>query len=140
MNLRVANGDIFLACRIRDEVHVVSHLRKRIRHLSDTRRRPVVGRKCTGGYHGDRITFRSVPPMWGRLPHVVTAGLSNGDYTLSAENLSLLPVPNLRILRSRSAPIISNMFLSISVIRGSPEPGDVRSEERRVGKECRSRW
>ena len=21
-----------------------------------------------------------------------------------------------------------------------PEPGDVRSEERRVGKECRSRW
>src|SRR5205823_14833752 len=51
--------------------------------------------------------------------------LEQWHYTLSAESLSLLPVPNLRILRSRPAPIISNMFLSISVIRGSPGPEDV---------------
>jgi hypothetical protein len=34
-------------------VHGMSHLRKGIRHLSDTCRRPVVGREGTGRYHGD---------------------------------------------------------------------------------------
>src|ERR1041385_367893 len=38
------------------------------------------------------------------------------------------------------ARVAREQGISFQVIRTNPDPPDKRSEERRVGKECRSRW
>src|SRR5690554_7893510 len=45
-----------------------------------------------------------------------------------------------RIAPSRAPPIDSIVFLNVSSRNNSREADQLRSEERRVGKECRCRW
>src|SRR2546430_8291419 len=64
--------------------------------------------------------------------HVVLAGIEKlvPDHAAAMLQLRLLA-------RSATAQSITSYTTFLS---GPPEPGKERSEERRVGKECRSRW
>ena len=74
-------------------------------------------------------------------PKVEVQTLSTGLSASAVEELVTVPleqalygVPGLDVMRSRSVPDLSDIVLIF-------KPGtDLRSEERRVGKECRSRW
>ena len=56
---------------------------------------------------------------------------------------SYINAPALTIADTNGAPVLSDYYINAKVSTGNPNDQDVRvvrSEERRVGKECRSRW
>src|SRR5260221_13878650 len=97
-----------------------------------------------------------IPTRWLSNAHVIAFGGGVGFFALSFLVLAILPGKELANEIKRAAPVTMPM-LTASEQRGRVIYGregcaychtqqirslaaDVRSEERRVGKECRSRW
>src|SRR5258705_10514424 len=104
---------------------------------------PTIGGTTTKIYDGNATTGATL--TGGSVSGAITGDtltLNTGGVTLAYDNAHVASVTKIAATGSASLSIGASTSSSVASDYGftAPTIGDLRSEERRVGKECRSRW